>query len=128
MNSENQMDLTAVRRRVERELAEYAYEVPDGASGNPMVEESVAEYLRQMKAALIDPYIAIVEQRDTDAQIGNSIPALRACAIVAKDNQQSSMLAYDPVADGFVLVQDIGNDRIQSIGVRGDAVGCFISR
>ena len=128
MNSENQMDLTAVRRRVERELAEYMYEVPDGVIGNSMGGERVAEYLRQMKAALVDPYIAIVEQRDTYGQIGDSIPALRTCAIVAKDNQKSAMLAYDPVADGFMLVEEIGNGRIQSIGVRGDAVGCFISR
>jgi hypothetical protein len=128
MSLKNQIDLVALRRRVEHELAEYVYEVPDEAVGNPMAEDHVAEYLRQMKAALINPYLVQVEVRDTYAQIGYSAPELRTCAIVAKDDTQSPMLAYDFVAEEFVLVERTGNAAIRSIGVRGDAVGCFLAR
>ena len=128
MNLQNQIDLVGLRRRVELELAEYVYVVPDGTIGNPMAEDRVGEYLLRMKAALISPYLVQVEIRETYAQIGTSEPELRTCAIVAKDDTQSPMLAYDSVANEFVLVERTGNGAIQSIGVRGDAVGCFMAR
>ena len=118
--------LLRLRRGVETEMRDYVYELPDNAIGNPMADTAVAEGLAQLRASLVNPYWVEVELRDTFDQVGMDVPILRKCAVVADDGK-GIVLLFDPVAGEFVLAQP-GATRLQTVGVRGDAVGCFLSR
>jgi hypothetical protein len=118
--------LLRLRREVEQEIRNYVYGVPDDAIGNRMTDTAVADGLAQMRASLVDPYWVVVEVRDTFDQIVTSAPAHRKCAAVADDGK-GMVLLFDPVEQSFVLAQR-GATRLSTFGVRGDAVGCFLSR
>ncbi len=118
--------LLTLRREVEQEINNYVYEVPDDAIGNRMTETAVADALAQMRGSLIDPYWVDVELRDTFTQIVTSGPAHRKCAAVADDGK-GMVLLFDPIEKSFVLAQR-GATGLLTFGVRGDAVGCFLSR
>jgi len=76
-----------------------------------------------MRAALVEPYVA--EVQDFDEARGGEVT--RQVAIVADDGDVM-LLAYDPRDDSdFALVgREDGSLKIYSI--RGDAVGCFLTR
>jgi hypothetical protein len=50
------VDLGELRRRVEREIDTYVYEVPAGAIGNPWPQSKVEAGLQAFRDALVDPY------------------------------------------------------------------------
>jgi hypothetical protein len=79
-----------------------------------------------MRAALVRPYWADAELRDTQEQIVANPAILRKCAIVA-DDLKGTILAFDPIENGFLLAVR-QEDAVRTIGVRGDAVGCFMAR
>jgi hypothetical protein len=118
--------LSRLRRRVEKEIDEYVYDVPETAIGDPKPQAAIDAGFAQMRTALVEPYWAEVEVRDTIEQIGMSKPLRRNCAVIADDGQ-GMLLMFDPVEDSFVLAQRWQNE-LQTIGVRGDAVGCFLAR
>jgi hypothetical protein len=80
---------------------------------------------QKMRASLVDPYWANIELRDTFAQIGEETASVRKCAVVADDGN-GILLAFDPDAEEFVLIQ-MGKESLESFGIRGDAVGCFLA-
>jgi hypothetical protein len=118
--------LSRVRRKVEEEIDGHVYVVPDGAIGNPKPMAAIAAGLAQMRVSLVEPYWVEAEVRDTFEQIGMSTPPRRQCAVIADDGQ-GMLLLFDPVEDSFVLAQREKTELI-TIGVRGDAVGCFLAR
>ena len=77
-----------------------------------------------MKSCLVDPYWLEVEIRDTFDQIGMQFAPRRNCVVVA-DSNDGYLLLFDPDENNFVLAQLIGRQTV-TIGVRGDAVGCFL--
>jgi hypothetical protein len=115
-----------LRREVEAAMDTYVYNVPEGAIGNPMPDAVVVSGLEQMRTALVDPYWLEVEIRDTFDQAGMNAGPTRRCAVVADDGKDM-LLLFDPVEEEYVLAQRSRNG-FSTFGVRGDAVGCFLSR
>lgn len=120
------MDLHELGRRVAAEIDSYEYVYPDGMIGEPLSAEFVQGQLEEMRNALVAPYWAKVTLRDTVEQICSTSPLIRCCAVVA-DDADGTLLAYDPVPNHFLLVRRCA-DGLESYGVDGDAVGCFIAR
>jgi hypothetical protein len=119
--------LLRLRRGVEIEIRDYVYEFPaTGMIGNRMPDAWVAESLAQMRTALVNPYWVEVEVRDTIDQIEMDVPILRRSAVVADDGK-GTLLLFDPIAGEFALAQRAATGLV-TIGVRGDAVGCFLAR
>jgi hypothetical protein len=77
-----------------------------------------------MRSALVAPYWA--EIRDAFEQVSSHTGLRRKCAVVADDGC-GSLLVFDPMQNDFLLAvpQECG---LVSVGVRGDAVGCFMAR
>jgi hypothetical protein len=120
------MDLEALRRAVESEIEAYEYSVPPGTVGNRIPADRIRAKLAAMRRALVEPYWAEVEIRDTFEQVSSDTGPRVKCAIVADDGSDS-VLVFDPTQDEF-LIAVRHNGGLWSIGVRGDAVGCFIAR
>ena len=59
-----------LRRKVEKEIDNYVYEIPADAIGNPITDDAVRDQLVQLRASLVDPYWDEVEVRDTFVQVG----------------------------------------------------------
>jgi hypothetical protein len=111
------MNLAELRQRVEKEIEGYVYAVPTGAVGNPWSNEKVKRELRALKAALVEPYWAIITNENGER--------LRS-AVVADDGNRY-LIVFQPTTGMFVLVERHGANLI-SFGADGDAVGCFLSR
>jgi hypothetical protein len=79
-----------------------------------------------MRSALVAPYWAEVDIRDTFEQISADTGPHRKCAVVADDGC-GSLLAFDPMQNDFLLAVALEGG-LRSVGVRGDAVGCFMAR
>ena len=95
---------------------------PD-ALGSPLPREWFEDGLAEMRAALVKPYLADV--LDFDAARGGEF--IRQVPIVADDGE-AMLLAYDPGDDAdFALVGREGSS-LKIYSIRGDAVGCFLSR
>jgi hypothetical protein len=120
------MDLEALRRAVESEIEAYEYSVPPGTVGSPFSADRIAVELAAMRSALVAPYWAEVDSRDTLEQISSDTGPRLNCAVVA-DDDSGSVLVFDPMQNDF-LIAVRHNGGLRSIGVRGDAVGCFIAR
>jgi hypothetical protein len=120
------MDLETLRRAVENDIANYRYSSSGNTVGIAWSEERIDAELTAMRAALVNPYWADVELRDTHEQIDADPAILRKCAIVA-DDLKGTILAFDPIENGFLLAVK-GKGALQTIGVHGDAVGCFMAR
>jgi hypothetical protein len=118
--------LSRLRQEVEEQIGRFAYTVPDHAFGNPMTEAAVGEGLAQTRGSLVEPYWEEVEVRDTYEQIGMSTPLRRKCVLVADDGK-GMLLLFDPAEESFVLAHRVKTG-LTTFGVRGDAVGCFLSR
>ena len=126
LRDDERVDLTALRRVVENEIENYQYSTSTGMIGNPWTEERVRLELAVMKASVVTPYWTDVELRDTIEQFAPAAAPSQRCVIVA-DDLKGTLLAFDPVEREFMLaVRHKGV--LLSIGVRGDAVGCFMAR
>ncbi len=120
------MDLETLRHSVENDIKNYRYSASGNIVGTAWSEERIEAELAAMRAALVSPYWADVELRDTHEQIATDQAILRKCAIVA-DDLKGTILAFDPIENGFLLAVK-QKDALLTIGVRGDAVGCFMAR
>ena len=83
----NETELQDLRRSVESQLQEYVYYHPEESLGVAWSPERVEAGLCAMKSALVDPYWAQVELRDTIEQIQAANPPKRICAVVADDHR-----------------------------------------
>jgi hypothetical protein len=119
------MDLETLRRVIENEIQNYQYHAVN-ALGTPWTTDRVDAELDTMKTALVAPYWADIELRDTREQIAAKPALSRKCAVVA-DDLHGTVLVFDPTENEFMLAVR-HKDELLSIGVRGDAVGCFMSR
>jgi len=119
------MDLETLRRAVENEIQNYRYHAAN-ALGTPWAKDRVDAELVTMRSALVAPYWADIELRDTCEQIAAKAALSQKCVVVA-DDFEGTVLCFDPVENEFMLAQR-HNDELLTIGVRGDAVGCFMAR
>jgi hypothetical protein len=119
------MDISSLRTFVEKEIERYVYVVPEGAVGKPMPAEWVSAQLAEFRQALVEPRWQTVRIQDTPGQISATPPVLRQCVLIA-DDRKGMHLYYDPDENDFVLA--FADDPPTTFMVRGDAVGCFMSR
>ena len=103
---------------------------PPQALGTALPSEWYETGLAEMRAALVSPYW--IEMRDLDPQ-SKALVILKV-AVVADDGHDK-LIVFDPEGQGkFVLcLRDPDPDSprgidVVSCGIRGDAVGCFLSR
>ena len=120
------MDLETLRSIVENEIENYFYPSSTSTVGTPWTEERVRAELAVMKSALVSPYWSEVELCDTRQQIDASPALSQTCGVVA-DDLKGTLLVFDPVENEFMLAVR-HNDKLSTIGVRGDAVGVFMAR
>jgi hypothetical protein len=124
MNPED-VDLEALEQSVLHEVDSYRDEIPgDAALGRPWAPEKVDQLLDEMRAALVKPEWRVVAIRDTFEQVDRNAPERRRCALVADDGHTYE-LYYDPREEEFVLAMGAPPE---TIGVRGDPVGCWAAR
>ena len=114
-----------LRRDVEKEIREYVYPRSVASVGLPWNEGQVWSGLAKMRRALVDPYWAEVQVRETLEEINLGRASKITCAVVA-DDREGTLLVWDPAEDEFLLAMKVEGD-LNSIGVRGDAVGCFLA-
>lgn len=119
--------LEDARRRVLAELDAYKYECPIGMIGNAWGAEKIEGQLRALRAALVSPpYWANISRRDTiEHDTMPNQPVSR--GIVVADDGRGTLLVFDPGSDHFLLAK-MFRGAIESFGVSGDAVGCFMAR
>jgi hypothetical protein len=125
------VDLTRLAQDVSEELRAYVVPQRDGTEvGSPLPAEWYATGLAAMRTSLVTPYWT--EMRDLDPRSGQLV-ILK--VVVVADDGDGSLVALDPLSDGeFVLAfrdpdpDEARNIGVVSCGVRGDAVGCFLSR
>ena len=126
MKGDTAMDLETLRCSVENDIKNYRYSSSGNTVGAAWPKDRVQAELAAMRAALVNPYWADVELRDTHEQIATDPAILRKCAIVV-DDLKGTILAFDPIENGFLLAVK-QKDALLTIGVRDDAVGCFMAR
>lgn len=119
------LDLGSHKVEVERQIDAYVYSLHEGAIGNAWPEAKVTEKLTRMRAALVEPYPIDVRLKDTVAQIEDAVSIIRRCIVVADDGA-GTRLVFDNDAGEYMLAV-LSGDAVESIGVRGDAVGCFLA-
>ena len=117
------MDFQQLACQVRNEIESYVVPAPHPDQlGTPLPPEWYEAGLREMRAALVEPY----NQEVADHHTRPGEVLTRTVAIVADDGDQT-LLAYDPNPEGdFVLVWRPANEKGIS-NIRGDAVGCFLS-
>ncbi|MFD1986389.1 hypothetical protein ACFSOZ_28535 [Mesorhizobium newzealandense] len=127
MGEQEVLDFDALLALIRKEIDEYDYSalVKDRTDlvGVPLAEDVVVAGLARFRGALVEPYWIDVDRRDTIADLESETPVVERCAVVT-DERDGYLLAYQP--HEFLLVYRTG-DRYVSIGVRGDAVGCYLA-
>jgi hypothetical protein len=111
-----------------------AYEVPQThpstALGSPLPASWYEAGLAAMRTSLVEPYWTKLRDLDPDSR-----KLVILDVVVVADDGDGSLVAFDPMDQGgFVLAlrepdPEAGRGiNTVSCGVRGDAVGCFLSR
>jgi hypothetical protein len=116
------VDLKSLAERVRREIDGFAIppSQPD-QFGVPLPAEWFEEGLRQMRDALVDPFWVNPRYCWADSEPPHPV-------VVVADDAQDNLLAFDPNPDGeFVLVHRRDGE-LAITNIRGDAIGCFLSR
>ncbi|MCK1479117.1 hypothetical protein IVB27_31365 [Bradyrhizobium sp. 197] len=101
-----------MRQSVSDEINNYVYPYSGVEIGNPKSPEWIADQLRQMRSALVNPYWTTV---------GND-----RCVIVADDGRNYCLAYSSKLDEYFLLLRKNGS--LIDINVYGDAVGCFMAR
>jgi hypothetical protein len=115
-----------LRRRFEDDIENYRYEYPTDSIGTAWTGERIKAELAALRAAVVDPYWVEVVLRDKPEQIDGKPVLVRRCAVAAEDGR-GTVLAFDPVDNEFLPAARHGRALVD-FGIRGDSVGCFLSR
>lgn len=116
------VDLTFLAMRVRREVNDFAILAPrPDQLGVPLPAAWFEEGLHHLRNALVDPYWAEPRYCWTESETPHAV-------VVVADDAEDYLLAFDPTPEGdFVLVYRRGGE-LAITNIRGDAVGCFLSR
>ena len=120
------MDLNELSRNVLAAIDGYVYAYVPGLVGNPQDPEKIRAGLEEFRSALVKPYWTEIARRDTIDQVQSENPPVHKCAVVADDGK-GTLLAFVPATAEFFLATRNASS-LESIGVNGDAVGCFLAR
>ena len=108
---------------VAHELASYDYVAGPGLVGRPWPPERVAGELDTLRAALVPPRRATLH---VEASAGQ--PSRTTDAWVVAEAAEGTVVAFEPGAGTFWLVEDHGPAGLTTYGVFGDLVGTFMAR
>lgn len=117
-------DFNQLARRVAEEVETYVIPEPHPEQLGSVLPAAWFEAgLAEMRQALVAPYP--LEVNDYDSEPGS---VLTRSVIVVADDKAGTLVAFDPDPAGdFVLVWT-HPDQMALSNIRGDAVGCFLSR
>jgi hypothetical protein len=120
------ISLTDIGQQVVTEIETFV--VPARRSdqlGEQLPAEWFSQQLDEMRAALVEPYLVEI---DGDGRFPGDIPkpVLRQVVIVAEDDDVCLAYDLDPDGDFALLFKSASGFAVSPI--RGEAVGCFMSR
>jgi hypothetical protein len=123
-NADDRDFVQRLRRELERQIADYVYEVPEFAIGSPLPAEVIAKYLGSMRQCLVTPHWEEVNIcTPEESVLGAGVK--RRCVTMAEED--SYALIFDPLCGEYHLAWR-GADGLGTWGIRGDGVECFIAR
>ena len=114
-----------LRRELEHQISAYAYEVPPDAIGSPLSADVIRAYLNSMRLCLIEPHWEEANICNTPEESRTGVGVKRMCVAMAED--EGYVLVFDPLDEEYHLAWR-GEYGLGTWGIRGDGVGCFISR
>jgi len=117
--------LQRLRAELERQIAGYVYEYPEGAIGGPLPDDVIRTCLNSMRSCLVEPHWEEVNICNTSEESRNGLGVKRMCVTMAEDG--AYVLVFDPVDEEYHLAWR-GEHGLGTWGIRGDGVGCFIAR
>lgn len=123
------VDLIELVSRVRQEIDHYDYQSlfadAENLVGGPLSQSEIVSKLKSFREALVDPYWIEFQRKDTFEDVGSD-PSTVERAVIITDDGNGYFLAYDPGRLEFMLI-DRSTNGFQSIGVMGDAVGCYLA-
>jgi hypothetical protein len=113
-----------LRRDLDRQIADYEYEVPEGAIGLPLPTETISNYLHSMRHCLVEPHW---EEANICTAVGSltGTGVKRMCVTMAEEG--GYVLIFDPIAEQYHLAWRSA-DSLGTWGISGAGVDCFIAR
>lgn len=116
--------LERLRRELDRQIADYVYEAPVGALGNPLPAGTISNYLASMRRCLVEPHW---EEANICTSEGSATGTgvRRMCVTMAEENGYA--LIFDPLGKEYHLAWRSA-DGLGTWGIRGTGVDCFIAR
>jgi len=114
-----------LRRELEHQILDYVYEVPAGATGVPLPDDVIRDYLNSMRLCLVEPRWEEANICNTSEEARTGVGVKRMCVTMAED--EGYVLVFDPVDDKYHLAWRSDNG-LGTWGIRGNGVECFISR
>ena len=93
------------------------------AIGHPKPDDFFTERLAEMRDHLTEPHWIEVAKRDSAKECRAEVPPTMRCVALTRP-EADLRLAYSPDHNEYLLVQD-WDGGFASIGVWGDAVGCY---
>jgi hypothetical protein len=115
----------SVVERVEREISDY-HRRP-ARLGTARSAERVRAELAALARALIPPLPGKFAVRDSGSQLTTPDPELATYWVVAQD-PDGTVVFYDEALDEFGLAEATPDGDLETVGVRGDLLGVFLSR
>jgi hypothetical protein len=106
---------------VDREVAEYHYQVGPGLLGRPMSDERVRAELAALRRALVPPVLV-------DLHLEPEHGGTRVAAWLVAQEGPHNVVVFSEVAGEYVLAHRGRDGSVHAIGVQGDLVGCFMAR
>ena len=123
-NADDRDFLQRLRRELDRQIADYVYELPDCAIGSPLTAEVIARYLDSMRQCLVTPHWEELNIcTPEESVLGAGVK--RRCVTMAEEN--SYALIFDPLYEEYHLAWR-GAEGLGTWGIRGGGVECFIAR
>jgi hypothetical protein len=115
----------SVLERVEREITDY--QKRPVRLGTARSGERIRAELAALSRALIPPVPGKFAVRDSGSQLTTPDPALATYWVVAQD-PDGTVVFYDESLDEFGLAEATPDGDLETVGVRGDLLGVFLSR
>lgn len=109
-----------LRRELNREIADYVYEVPEGTLGSPLPAETISNDLDSIRRCLVEPHWE-------EANICTPKEALTGAGVKRMCVTMGYVLIFDPICEEYHLAWR-SVDGLGTWGIRGTGVDCFIAR
>ena len=118
-----------MRQFLEREIElfdyDYATQPFEGMVGVPWSQQRCRDELEVLRKAIVAPYFAEIHVMDFKNGMRRPEPVVQQ-GVILTDNSNGYWLAYLKQEETFAVV-DWHQERFQTIGIFGDATGCFLS-